>query len=537
MRDIASPATVSVLVLAALVSIGVPLRGQQPRTQAVAATGQSAGPWAARAADMLRVGDLRIARVQMDTMAPGRSHERLTQHHQALRVFGGELVRQMSGSTVLSVFGRVFQDVYVPSTDPAIDPDAAHARVLADAGPRASVASSELGIQPTDTGYVLAYRVRIRTNQGSRSYVVDAQTGEIVKAVREIRHQEIAVGRGVLGDSKKMSVARTSTGFLEAFDLLRPAAGFTLDFRGSLSRLDNFLATGILSVNDVATNTTSTWADPIVVDAHAHQGWVYDYYSKRFGRRGLDDRDTELVTIVHPLLRSDAPTLPTDLVNDWINNAAYLTLDNVMVYGDGDGVLFDAFAGAFDIVAHEMTHGVVQFSSELEYQDEPGALNEAFCDIMAASAEFFLVRPGGPQAGPNFIIGEDITLVSPGFVRSMQNPVAASDVDHYSLRQFIGTSTDSGGVHVNSTIVSHAFYLAVAGGRNRVSGITVPGIGVNNIERMERIFYRAFVFLLGPLSQFSDARAATLQAATELFGAGSQERAQLLQAWNAVGVP
>ena len=208
-----------------------------------------------------------------------------------------------------------------------------------------------------------------------------------------------------------------------------------------------------------------------------------------------------------------------------------------MLYGDGDGTDFNYFAGSFDIVAHELTHGVTDFTSRLDYRDEPGALNEAFSDIMAIGAEHFYFRSGqGPQKGPNFLIGEDITLGGPRFIRSLDNPTAGGYPDHYSLRLYVGTDIDSGGVHVNSTIVGHAFYLAVAGGTNRVSGIAVAGIGRANMERMERIFYRAFVFLLGPQSRFTDARAATLQAATDLFGAGSNERAQLSQAWNAVGL-
>ena len=75
---------------------------------------------------------------------------------------------------------------------------------------------------------------------------------------------------------------------------------------------------------------------------------------------------------------------------------------------------------------------------------------------------------------------------SPGYLRSLSNPDAKGHPDHYSLRRFIGTNTDDGGVHFNLTIGTHAFYLAVAGGRNRVSGITVPGVGLGNIERMER---------------------------------------------------
>jgi thermolysin len=184
-----------------------------------------------------------------------------------------------------------------------------------------------------------------------------------------------------------------------------------------------------------------------------------------------------------------------------------------------------------------LTHGVIDFTSQLEGRDEPGALNEGFSDIMGTAVEFFFERSGqGPQKGPNFVMGEDITRFSPGYIRSLQNPVSAGAPDHYSLRRFIGTQVDDGGEHYNSTIVSHAFYLAVAGGTNRVSGINVTGIGVPTIERMERIFYRAFAFLMVPHSQFADARAATLQAAAELYGAGSNERAQLAQAWTAVGV-
>ena len=136
----------------------------------------------------------------------------------------------------------------------------------------------------------------------------------------------------------------------------------------------------------------------------------------------------------------------------------------------------------------------------------------------------------------HFIIAEDVTRIAPGHIRSMQNPVTNGLPDHYSLRQFVGSEIDGGGIHINCTIVTHAFYLAVAGGINRVSGMHVQGIGTANIADMERIFYRAFVFSLGPLSQFSDARAATLQAAAELFGMSSPQRLELERAWTAVGV-
>jgi thermolysin len=114
------------------------------------------------------------------------------------------------------------------------------------------------------------------------------------------------------------------------------------------------------------------------------------------------------------------------------------------------------------------------------------------------------------------------------------NPSVFGDPDHYSLK-FTG-SEDDGGVHTNSTIPSHAFYLAIEGGRNRVSGLTVQGVGAANREQIEKSFYRAFTFLLPASANFSTARAATIQAARDLYGANSAAATAITQAWTAVGV-
>jgi thermolysin len=468
----------------------------------------------------------------------GRTHERLAQHHNGIPVFGGEIVRQLDGGSVVSVFGQFYEPINVPSTRPTLSPAEAAAIAERDLGDGASAGVPELGILPGADGALLVYRIRTRGPWDIRDYIIDAASGRVVSRASRIRWQdapEVGTGTGVLQDRKKVSANRTSSGY-QTIDLLRPAATFTLDFRGSEGRFISFLQTGTVFFSDVATSATNTWTDGAVVDAHVYEGWTYDYFFKRFGRRSIDDQDLELISLVHPLARASAASYPPDIVGQWINNAAYLG-DGFLLFGDGDGRVFDYLAGGFDVVVHEITHGVTEFTSGLIYQDEPGALNEAFSDIMAIAAEFYTMRAGqGPQRGPNFLIGEDVTKVAPGFIRSAQNPIDGGDPDHYSLRQYIGTPVDNGGVHVNAPIVTHAFYLATAGGRNRVSGLTVAGVGLTNIERMERIFYRAFAFLMGPGARFSDARAATLQAATDLYGAGSNERAQVQQAWTAVGV-
>jgi thermolysin len=485
--------------------------------------------------EMLRVGTLDVAAVQADTMIAGRLHERLNQTYQGLPVFGGQVVLQRSGRTIVSVSGRLYEGLSLPVIA-SLTPDDAVDRARASGRSRGTVTAPPiLGLLPrANAEPVLVYKIRLLRGLAGHVFYINANTGAVERAYSTVQTQGvIGSGTGVLGDVKKISVSPAAGTFLTN-DRLRPAPNLTFDFHGSFARLDSF--DGTFFASDFATDSDNVWVDGAVVDAHVYQGWTYDYFFKRFGRRGLDDRNIDISGIVHPLARSDALLYPPDIRASLINNAFYASDLNVMVYGDGDGRVFDYFAGALDVVAHELSHGVTNFSANLEYVDESGALNEAFSDIMAASAEFFYQPMGTGPLRSDWVIAEDVTRVFPGYIRSMNNPIAGGQPDHYSLRDFIGEEIDNGGVHFNSGIVNHAFYLAVAGGTNRVSRITVNGIGINNIQRMEQIFYRAFVFYLGPNARFSDARVATLQAATDLYGAASNDRSQLAQAWTAVGV-
>jgi Zn-dependent metalloprotease len=209
-----------------------------------------------------------------------------------------------------------------------------------------------------------------------------------------------------------------------------------------------------------------------------------------------------------------------------------------MVFGDGLppgltflGQSFDYFAGALDIVAHELTHGLTDYSSGLIYRNESGALNEAFSDMVATGVEFFYQTPGSGTRQAEYLIGEDV--IRPGGVRSLSNPGAFGDPDHYS-RRFTG-SEDDGGVHTNSGIPNQAFFLAIEGGTNRTSNLSVQGVGAANRQQIERVFYRAFVLMLPSNATFSTARAATIQAARELYP-GSNVESAVTQAWTAVGV-
>jgi thermolysin len=116
----------------------------------------------------------------------------------------------------------------------------------------------------------------------------------------------------------------------------------------------------------------------------------------------------------------------------------------------------------------------------------------------------------------------------------MANPQAYGHPDHYSKR-YLGTE-DNGGVHRNSGIANNAFYLAIESGTNRTSGLSVQGVGAANREKIEKAFFRGFTQLLPANATFAMARAATLQAARDLYGSGSDVERAIEQAWTAVGV-
>jgi Zn-dependent metalloprotease len=490
---------------------------------------------------LVAVGNLRVSGVAADTVLPGRSHERLDQYYRGVRVFGGNVVRQMAGGQTVSLSSRLYTNIGVEPS-PTLTPDDVKTIVQGLSADAVSDSTPELVVLPvTPEAFQLTYRVRVKTPFDRVIYFVDANTGAIVHHYSDLQSQAaIGKGTGVFGDSEKISAASLGGQFV-AEDLLRPPTIGTFDLAGNVARSLGFL-NGVVSLgtSDLASSTNNTWTDGPDVDAHAYAGFTYDYYFKRFGRHGLDNQDLPITVITHPVRRADLLTASNDVIGLLYLNAFYAG-DGVVVYGEGLPTGFvlsgtrqtvDYFAGGLDIVAHELSHGVTEFTSGLIYQNESGALNEAFSDIMGVSAKFFF-RPAGSGIGQaNYELGSDV--FRPGGIRSFDNPSVFGDPDHYSKR-FLGPD-DNGGVHTNCTIVDHAFYLAIESGTNRTSGLSVQGVGSANREQIEKVFYRGFTLMLTPNATFSDARAATIQSARDLYGAGSAVERAVTQAWTAVGV-
>jgi thermolysin len=258
-----------------------------------------------------------------------------------------------------------------------------------------------------------------------------------------------------------------------------------------------------------ADNVFNAAYDGAAVDAHFYAGKTYDYYKSVFNRNSYDNKGAALKSTVH--------------YGRNYNNAFWN--GSQMVYGDGDGSTFIPLSGGLDVVAHELTHAVTDFSSDLIYQNESGALNESMSDIFGTLVEFHA------NNNPDYEIGEDI--YTPGTpndaLRSMSNPAKYQDPDHYSVR-YTGTG-DNGGVHINSGIINKAAYLLAVGGTHY--GVTVPSIGN---AKVGAIYYRANTVYLTASSNFSQARAALVQSAADLYGAGSAEVNAVNKSYDAVGV-
>jgi len=514
----------------------------EPRVQRLAAV-EAVGlrEWDARIESMLRAGDLQVRRTHEDTLLPSRQHVRLAQVHKGVPVYGGQLVRQTEGPLTLSVFGTLYEGIDVDPR-PALTADQAVAVIEkhsgADLGPSRV---PQLVVYPREDGrYALVYTERVFAEADANlyRYFIDARSGDVVARHSELQHQAVSgTGTGVLGDRKKMSVRGGSGNFL-ADDVFRPPSLVTFDMRGNVTRTIGFLNGVVgLTTGDLASDSDNVWTDTPVVDGHSYAGWTYDYYFPLFGRRGLDGNNLEVLSLIHPVRREDIFSYPNNIISTFYLNAFYAG-GGVMVYGEGllpnlrltNGQRVDYLAGGLDVVAHELTHGVTDYTSGLIYQGESGALNESFSDMMSAGAEFFYQGRAPGQA--DWLLGEDV--FTPGGIRSMQNPAAYGDPDHYSIR-FTGPE-DNGGVHINSSIPNQVFYLATVGGNNRVSGLAVAGVGQANIEQIEKVMYRAFTAMLPPSANFSTARAATIQSARDLYGAGSPAERAVTQGWAAVGV-
>lgn len=244
-------------------------------------------------------------------------------------------------------------------------------------------------------------------------------------------------------------------------------------------------------------------------------GEVLAFFADEFARNSLDGNGLPLVATVNHRRN--------------YNNAFWN--GDQMAFGNGDGKLFRSFID-LSVIAHEMTHGVIQYSGGLIYQDQAGALNESIADVFAAITVQRHLGQSAVEA--DWIIGGK--LLGPGIngvgLRSMKAPGTAyhddllgQDPQPFHMDNFLSTTDDNGGVHINSGIPNHAFYL-----------FSVL-LGGNAWEKPGQIWYRALQDMNNPMASFAEWSDQTVTAAINLYGMGSTEMLLLRRAWKLVGLP
>ena len=248
--------------------------------------------------------------------------------------------------------------------------------------------------------------------------------------------------------------------------------------------------------------------------AYNGAGAVYDFYFDIFGRDSIDGHGMKLVSTVHHRRN--------------FNNAFWDGTQ--MAYGDGDGQIFSTFIET-SVIAHEMSHGVVQFSGGLVYQGQSGALNESFSDVFGAMVRQFNEKTSACESDwliGKGILGPEIQGVA---LRSMKMPGTAysdallgEDPQPYHMDLYVNTTEDNGGVHINSGIPNHAFYLCSV------------LMGGNSWEAPGQIWYRTMQTLNNPFASFADWAIGTVQAALAIYGVGSREANVVRRAWKLVGI-
>ncbi|MEO1448190.1 MAG: M4 family metallopeptidase, partial [Bacteroidota bacterium] len=449
----------------------------------------------------------------------GFLHYRYRQYYRGVPVLYGVYYLHYRGQVLHSANGEFYPNIQV-NTTPSVDEAAALATAKASipSAKAFGMHSSPLGPEPeagelyvmVDSQQVahLVYRfdIKVAAPFGRYWVMVDAHSGTVIDRQDRI-HTTNAVGtahtkyRGI----RSMDTDSTGPNSFRMRDYTRAAGVETYDLNTS---------TNYASAIDF-TDTDNTWdvtanQDDAANDCHWGTQWTYDYLLNEHNHDSYDGNGAAMVSYVH---------FGNNFLNAFWNGS-------VMTYGDGNGAGATALT-SIDIVAHEILHGVTEFSAGLIYSYESGALNESFSDIFGVVVDFYT-----DSVAANWLMGDEI-----GFTfRNASDPNQFQHPDTY-LGNFWWTSPgDNGGVHVNSGVQNFWFYLLTMGasGTNDLGNpYNVVGIGM---ESAADISYRNLTTYLTPNSQFADARFFAIQAADDLFGSCSQEVISTTNAWHAVGI-
>jgi Zn-dependent metalloprotease len=288
---------------------------------------------------------------------------------------------------------------------------------------------------------------------------------------------------------------------------------------------------GIITLRDTGfggtnyTSSTSNWSLGLpnrnALDAHWGVEMTYDFYKSKFQRNSIDNKGLMLINYVNN-------------VDSSYKNNSFWDASSINYGTMNYGVLPDSSnrgITSIDVTGHELTHGVTEYTCNLNYFDESGAINESISDIMGKSVQFW-AKPNDT----NWLIGNDFGGFGAGVNRDMSNPKAFDDPDTYKAQNWYEGEDISHMVHTNSGVGNFMFYLLVNGG----SGINDLNNSYNvqkiGLGKADSIIYRSQTVYLVPTSNYPNWRTVCIQAASDLFGANSNEVQQVKNAFFAVGI-
>lgn len=506
--------------------------GQAARTPdagSAAVTALTHHPAAARSAPGQ---DVRVTEVITDR--DGTTHVRMDRSYRGLRVIGGDLVvhRGPGGawrgvSQTLDAPLDVSTRAALPAAT-ATDKAVAGSRATRDISRMRAAVEPRLVVDATGGRARLAWEVLTggRHADGTPSRLatyVDARTGQVIRREEGIQTVD-GSGQSLYGGTVPLQLTLSSS----TYQLKDPTRGntYTTDMQNKTDSMTcqffgRKCATGTLftSADQLFGNGSTSSRESAAVDAQYGTNVTWDYFKNIHARNGIFGNGSGSYNRVH---------YGTSYSNAFWDGTK-------MTYGDGDGVNYGPLT-SLDVAGHEMTHGVTENTANLTYSGESGGLNESTSDIFGTLVEFYAANANDPA---DYLIGEEFDLKTHVGFRRMDRPSAdGSSYDCWS------SGVGSADVHYSSGVGNHFFYLLAEGsGAKTIGGVahnspTCDGSAVTGIGRdaAGKIWYRALSVYMTSSTNYAGARTATLNAARDLYGAGSAQQAAVAAAWSAVNV-
>lgn len=506
--------------------------------------------------------EFKIKEVTSDDL--GFQHIRLQQQYKGIPVFAGELILHHHAGAIESANGVYYPTPVLNSVQPRINEQQALQAVKAHLGHWKEKPASVIAFfpQPQSIAQLVIYHVQQDSKQEKLAwhfsvypdplnhweYFIDATTGDVLERIQgtcaihghgEHTHPvvewssmprasrvpaamhydptggESASGIDLLGVTRNFQVYRHTNNQYYMIDISRSMfksnSAMPDDPNGAIWTIDANNTTPAdetkLNLTHI-TNTNNSW-NAKSISAHYNGAKAYEYFNGVHGRNAIDGRGSTILSVIN-VSEDDG----TSMDNAFWNGVA-------IWYGNGNTAFRQPLQRGLDVAGHEMSHGVIQHTANLTYQNESGALNESFADIFGVLID-----------RDDWTVGEDVvnsSVFKTGAMRSFIDPHnggSAVGQNGYQPKvyseRYTGTS-DQGGVHINSGIVNHAFYLFT----------TAAGVGH---DKAEKVYYRALTSYLTASSKFIDARVALEKAATDLYGAGSVPLIALQNGFTAVGI-